>query len=161
MLLIFSPPDIITSFDRSFISIYPSEWTTPTSPVKNQPFLKANDVVFGSLKYPFIKLLPLITISPNDFPSRGMLSIVLKFFTSTWSAAGENLHRIRHFPVVFGDGRLEKNVEDNWCATHVGDFVERDVLVDFVGSCVAETDVCSSTRRHSPCESPTVAVEHG
>ncbi|GER27232.1 amp-dependent synthetase and ligase [Striga asiatica] len=36
-LLMFSPPDMITSFNRSLISTYPSGWTTPASPVWNHP----------------------------------------------------------------------------------------------------------------------------
>uniref|UniRef100_A0A0A0KR73 Uncharacterized protein n=1 Tax=Cucumis sativus TaxID=3659 RepID=A0A0A0KR73_CUCSA len=69
-LLKFSPPLIITSFDLSFISKYPSGCITPTSPVKNHPSsVIAFLVASGSLKYPSIIDPPLITISPIETPS--------------------------------------------------------------------------------------------
>ncbi|KAH0451743.1 hypothetical protein IEQ34_019042 [Dendrobium chrysotoxum] len=73
----------MTSLDLSLISTYPSGCTTPTSPVKNQPSLNTSEFASSLLKYPFITLLPLITISPTAFPSLGTLTIVPTSFTST------------------------------------------------------------------------------
>ncbi|GER47036.1 amp-dependent synthetase and ligase [Striga asiatica] len=54
-----------------------------------------------------------------------------------------------------------KDVEDDGRTTHVGDFVEGDGVVDFVGTDGADADVGAAACRHAPREGPTVAVEHG
>ncbi|GER27233.1 oligopeptide transport ATP-binding protein OppD [Striga asiatica] len=56
---------------------------------------------------------------------------------------------------------FQQDVEDDRGATHVGDLVERDVLVNFVGGGAADTDVGASAGCHTPGEGPTIAVEHG
>uniref|UniRef100_A0A9I9EHL6 Uncharacterized protein n=1 Tax=Cucumis melo TaxID=3656 RepID=A0A9I9EHL6_CUCME len=87
-LLKFSPPLIITSFDRSFISKYPSGCITPTSPVKNHPSsLIAFAVPSGSFKYPSVTDAPLTTISPMEAPSLFTLFLVSGSNTSTASTA--------------------------------------------------------------------------
>lgn len=86
-LLIVSPPDTIKFFDPSLISKYPSGCMTPTSPAAKLPFLNAFEVDCGSFNYPFMILLPCMTISFIVLPSRGTLIIVFRSLTSKSASA--------------------------------------------------------------------------
>ena len=67
----FSPPEMMMSFDRSRISAYPFACHTAKSPVWNHPPANASSVAFWFFKYPFIVTLPRIMISPIVAPSCG------------------------------------------------------------------------------------------
>eukprot|EP00252_Welwitschia_mirabilis_P021120 TRINITY_DN5322_c0_g1_i1.p2 TRINITY_DN5322_c0_g1~~TRINITY_DN5322_c0_g1_i1.p2 ORF type:complete len:245 (-),score=-42.59 TRINITY_DN5322_c0_g1_i1:1151-1885(-) len=82
-LLIFSPPEMMISFDRSLISIYPSGCRTATSPVRNHPPVKARAVASGLCRYPIISVGPRSITSPGDLPSLGTLRMVSGSFTSS------------------------------------------------------------------------------
>ncbi|KAL9262340.1 hypothetical protein AKJ16_DCAP20897 [Drosera capensis] len=83
MLFMFSPPLMITSFNLSLISKYPSGCITPTSPVLNHPPSMFLAVASGSFKYPSMMEPPRITISPRVTPSCFTLFFVMRSITST------------------------------------------------------------------------------
>src|SRR5262249_35134400 len=87
-LEIFSPPEMMMSFERSLISIAPSGCQTARSPDRHQPSTSVFAVAPRFLRYPFITVLLRTMISPTVAPSRGTLAMVFAFATLTSSTIG-------------------------------------------------------------------------
>src|ERR1700722_5047715 len=69
MLEIHSPPDLITSFDRSVICMNPSESMVATSPVSKNPC--SSRISVSSLKYLSTTEKPRTLSRPKRLPSHG------------------------------------------------------------------------------------------
>ena len=74
------------------------------------------------------------------------------------SSGGEDLNRVLE---RFGARPVGEQVENDWCAAHVGHAVDSDRLVDDTSVEFAQTDVGTAHCCHSPGEAPTIRVEHG